>query len=30
LSDDDVKRFSGAAERYVANWKRFAKGLKET
>ena len=28
LSDDDVKRFSGAAGRYVANWKRFAAGLK--
>jgi carbonic anhydrase/acetyltransferase-like protein (isoleucine patch superfamily) len=28
LSDDDVKRFSGAAGRYVANWKRYAKGLK--
>lgn len=28
LSDDDVKRFAGAAGRYVANWKRFAAGLK--
>ena len=28
LSDDDVKRFSGAAGRYVTNWKRFASGLK--
>ena len=28
LSDDDVKRFSGAAGRYVENWKRFASGLK--
>ena len=28
LTDDDVKRFSGAAGRYVANWKRFAAGLK--
>jgi carbonic anhydrase/acetyltransferase-like protein (isoleucine patch superfamily) len=28
LTDEDVKRFSGAAGRYVANWKRFAAGLK--
>jgi carbonic anhydrase/acetyltransferase-like protein (isoleucine patch superfamily) len=28
LSDDDVKRFGGAAGRYVSNWKRFAAGLK--
>jgi carbonic anhydrase/acetyltransferase-like protein (isoleucine patch superfamily) len=28
LSEDDVKRFGGAAGRYVANWKRFAAGLK--
>ncbi len=28
LSDDDVKRFNGAAGRYVANWKRYAAGLK--
>ena len=28
LSDDEVKRFSGAAGRYVNNWKRFASGLK--
>ena len=28
LSDDDVKRFTGAAGRYVTNWKRFAAGLK--
>lgn len=28
LSDDDVKRFSGAAGRYVQNWKRCAVGLK--
>ena len=28
LSDDEVKRFSGAAGRYVENWKRFASGLK--
>ena len=28
LSDDDVRRVSGAAGRYVANWKRFATGLK--
>jgi carbonic anhydrase/acetyltransferase-like protein (isoleucine patch superfamily) len=28
LTDEDVKRFGGAAGRYVANWKRFASGLK--
>ncbi|HXQ11168.1 MAG TPA: gamma carbonic anhydrase family protein [Caulobacteraceae bacterium] len=28
LTDEDVKRFNGAAGRYVANWKRFAAGLK--
>jgi hypothetical protein len=28
LTDDEVKRFSGAAGRYVDNWKRFAAGLK--
>ncbi len=28
LSEDDVKRFNGAAGRYVANWKRYAAGLK--
>ena len=28
LSDDDVKRFGGAAGRYVTNWKRYAAGLK--
>jgi carbonic anhydrase/acetyltransferase-like protein (isoleucine patch superfamily) len=28
LSDDDVRRFGGAAGRYVSNWKRFAAGLK--
>lgn len=27
LTDEDVKRFAGAAQRYVANWKRFAAGL---
>ena len=27
LSDDEVARFGGAAKRYVANWKRYAKGL---
>jgi carbonic anhydrase/acetyltransferase-like protein (isoleucine patch superfamily) len=27
LSDEDVQRFGGAAQRYVANWKRFAAGL---
>jgi carbonic anhydrase/acetyltransferase-like protein (isoleucine patch superfamily) len=28
LSDDEVKRIHGSAGRYVANWKRYAKGLK--
>ena len=28
LTDEDVKRFGGAAQRYVANWRRFAGGLK--
>jgi carbonic anhydrase/acetyltransferase-like protein (isoleucine patch superfamily) len=28
LTDDDVKRFGGAAGRYVKNWKRFAAGMK--
>ena len=28
LSDQDVARFSGAAGRYVENWRRFAAGLK--
>jgi carbonic anhydrase/acetyltransferase-like protein (isoleucine patch superfamily) len=28
LSDTDVLRFGGAARRYVANWKRFAAGLR--
>lgn len=28
LSDDDVKRFTGAAGRYVTNWQRYAVGLK--
>ncbi len=28
LTDEDVGRFSGAAGRYVNNWKRFAAGLK--
>lgn len=28
LSDEDVARFSGAAGRYVQNWKRFAAGMK--
>ncbi len=27
LTADEVKRFSGAAGRYVENWKRFAAGL---
>jgi carbonic anhydrase/acetyltransferase-like protein (isoleucine patch superfamily) len=27
LSDDDVKRFGGAAGRYVENWQRFKSGL---
>ena len=29
LSDDEVKRFGGAAQRYVANWKRYAVGLRQ-
>lgn len=28
LTDEDIKRFSGGAARYVANWKRFAAGLR--
>lgn len=28
LSDDDVKRFTGGAGRYVKNWKRFKAGMK--
>ncbi len=28
LTDEEVVRFGGAARRYVANWKRYAKGLK--
>jgi carbonic anhydrase/acetyltransferase-like protein (isoleucine patch superfamily) len=28
LTDDDVKRFSGAAGRYVKNWQRYAAGFK--
>ena len=28
LSDDDVKRIHGSAQRYVANWKRYAAGFK--
>lgn len=28
LSDGEVERFSGAAGRYVKNWKRFADGMK--
>ena len=28
LTDEEVKRFSGGAGRYVANWKRYAAGLK--
>lgn len=27
LTDDEIKRFTGAAGRYVTNWQRFAKGL---
>ncbi len=27
LTDEDVKRFGGAARRYVANWKRYAAGF---
>lgn len=29
MTDDDVKRFGAGAGRYVANWKRYAAGLKE-
>lgn len=28
LTDEDVARFGRAARRYVANWQRYAKGLK--
>jgi carbonic anhydrase/acetyltransferase-like protein (isoleucine patch superfamily) len=28
LTDEDVARFTGAAKRYVQNWKRFAAGMK--
>lgn len=28
LSDDEVKKFGGAAGRYIKNWKRFSAGLK--
>ena len=28
LTDEDVARFGGAADRYVKNWKRYATGLK--
>lgn len=28
LSEEDVKRFGGAAGRYVKNWRRYAEGLK--
>jgi len=28
LSDEDVARFSAGSTRYVANWKRYARGLK--
>jgi carbonic anhydrase/acetyltransferase-like protein (isoleucine patch superfamily) len=28
LADEDVKRFGGAAQRYVTNWRRFTAGLK--
>lgn len=28
LSDEDVKRIHGSAQRYVANWKRYAAGFK--
>ncbi|WP_045836170.1 gamma carbonic anhydrase family protein [Hyphomicrobium sp. 99] len=30
LSDDEVKRFGGAAKRYVDNWKRYATGLTQS
>ena len=29
LSEDDVKRFGAIAGRYVTNWQRFAKGMKQ-
>ena len=29
LNDEDVARFTGAAKRYVANWKRYAAGFQE-
>ena len=28
LSDEDVRRFGGAAGRYVKNWKRFNAGFR--
>lgn len=28
LNEDEIARFTGGAGRYVANWKRYAKGLK--
>lgn len=28
LTDEDVKRIHGSAQRYVANWKRYAAGFK--
>lgn len=28
LTDEDAKRFGGAAGRYVANWRRYASGLR--
>lgn len=28
LTDEDVKRLHGSAQRYVANWKRYAAGFK--
>ena len=28
MTDDEAKRFGGAAGRYVANWKRYAVGLR--
>lgn len=30
LSDDEIKRFGGAAGRYVTNWQRFSNGLVES
>jgi carbonic anhydrase/acetyltransferase-like protein (isoleucine patch superfamily) len=30
LSDDDVRRFGGAAGRYVDNWKRYKAGFRPT